>query len=123
MVTQTIAHPDIDERRASGKEALNRTPVSSHQGWRPSGDRPDPVALLEQQNRTREPDLVPVRHGRMMVSPFTFYRGGVLVMAADLRGSPVAGLDAQLCCDAHLLNFGVFASPERQLLFDLNDFD
>jgi hypothetical protein len=85
--------------------------------------RPDPVALLQEQDRTREPDLVPVRHGRMMVSPFTFYRGAAKVMAADLKDTPTAGLDAQLCGDAHLSNFGAFASPERRLLFDLNDFD
>jgi uncharacterized protein (DUF2252 family) len=81
------------------------------------------VALLEAQNRTREPDLVPVRHGRMLVSPFTFYRGAAKIMAADLKETPVAGLDVQLCGDAHLSNFGLFASPERTLLFDLNDFD
>jgi len=86
-------------------------------------DRPDPVALLEEQNTTREPDLVPVRHGRMMVSPFTFYRGAAKIMAADLKDTPTAGLVVQLCGDAHLSNFGVFASPERKLLFDLNDFD
>ena len=89
----------------------------------PADDRPDPVALLEEQNATREPDLVPVRHGRMMVSPFTFYRGAAKIMAADLKDTPTAGLDAQLCGDAHLSNFGGFASPERVLLFDLNDFD
>ena len=86
-------------------------------------DRPDPVGLLEAQNRTREPDLVPVRHGRMLVSPFTFYRGGAKIMAADLDGTPTAGLQVQLCGDAHLSNFGAFGSPERRLLFDLNDFD
>ena len=86
-------------------------------------DRPDPVALLEKQNATREPDLVPVRHGRMMVSPFTFYRGAAKIMAADLSTLPRAGLDVQLCGDAHLSNFGAYASPERILLFDLNDFD
>jgi uncharacterized protein (DUF2252 family) len=85
--------------------------------------RPDPVGLLVEQDVTREQDLVPVRHGRMMVSPFTFYRGAAKIMAADLRDTPTAGLDAQLCGDAHLSNFGVFASPERRLLFDLNDFD
>jgi uncharacterized protein (DUF2252 family) len=79
--------------------------------------------LLVEQDVTREQDLVPVRHGRMMVSPFTFYRGAAKIMAADLRDTPTAGLDAQLCGDAHLSNFGVFASPERRLLFDLNDFD
>jgi uncharacterized protein (DUF2252 family) len=86
-------------------------------------DRPDPVGLLQAQDRTREPDLVPVRHGRMMVSPFTFYRGAAKIMATDLAGTPVAGLGAQLCGDAHLSNFGMFASPERRLMFDLNDFD
>ena len=116
MAVREIAHPSIDERRASGKEALNRTPVSGHEGWLPAGDRPDPVALLEEQNVTREPDLVPVRHGLMMVSPFTFYRGAARIMAADLKDTPVAGLNAQLCGDAHLSNFGVFASPERRLL-------
>jgi len=118
-----IAHPSIDERKAKGREARDRTPVSSHTKWRPAADRPDPVALLEEQNRTREPDLVPVRHGRMMVSPFTFYRGAAKIMATDLKDTPVAGLEAQLCGDAHLSNFGAFASPERILLFDVNDFD
>ena len=118
-----IAYPTIDERRARGTEARTRTPPSSHSGWKPAADRPDPVAVLAEQDVTREPDLVPVRHGRMMVSPFTFYRGAAAVMAADLKDTPVAGLDAQLCGDAHLSNFGLFASPERRLLFDLNDFD
>ena len=123
MAVQEISHPSIDERRAAGEQSREGTPPSSHAGWRPAADRPDPVALLEAQNLTREPDLVPVRHGRMMVSPFTFYRGAAKIMAADLKDTPVAGLDAQLCGDAHLSNFGVFASPERTLLFDLNDFD
>src|SRR5215212_273618 len=118
-----IAHPSVEERRAHGKEARSRTALSSHSGWAPASDRPDPVGLLEEQNRTREPDLVPVRHGRMLVSPFTFYRGAAKVMAADLAGTPTAGLKVQLCGDAHLSNFGAFASPERQLLFGLNDFD
>jgi Uncharacterized protein conserved in bacteria (DUF2252) len=112
MTLTEIAHPSIDERRTTGREAGSRTPLSSHAGWRPAADRPDPVALLEAQNTTREPDLVPVRHGRMMVSPFTFYRGAAKIMAADLAPTPVAGLDAQLCGDAHLSNFGVFASPD-----------
>jgi uncharacterized protein (DUF2252 family) len=123
MAVTTIEHPSIDDRKAKGLEARDRAPLSGHSGWRPAVDRPDPVALLEEQNTTREPDLVPVRHGRMMVSPFTFYRGAAKVMAADLAATPVAGLGAQLCGDAHLSNFGAFASPERILLFDLNDFD
>jgi uncharacterized protein (DUF2252 family) len=118
-----VAHPSLAERQAKGRQASDQTPPSSHSGWHPAADRPDPVALLEEQNLTREQDLVPVRHGRMMVSPFTFYRGGAKIMAADLKDTPVAGLNAQLCGDAHLSNFGLFASPERRLLFDLNDFD
>ena len=123
MTATKIAHPDVEERQAHGRAALDRTPPSSHSGWAPAAGRPDPVTLLEKQNTTREPDLVPVRHGRMMVSPFTFYRGAATIMAADLKDTPVAGLGAQLCGDAHLSNFGAFASPERRLLFDLNDFD
>jgi uncharacterized protein (DUF2252 family) len=118
-----IAHPTVEQRKARGLASRQRTPPSGHSGWRPAAGRPDPVALLEEQNLTREPDLVPVRHGRMMVSPFTFYRGAAKIMAADLKDTPVAGLGAQLCGDAHLSNFGAFASPERRLLFDLNDFD
>ncbi len=123
MAVRKIAHPSIDDRKARGLEARDRRSPSSHAKWRPAADRPDPVGLLEEQNVTREPDLVPVRHGRMMVSPFTFYRGAAKIMAADLKDTPVAGLEAQLCGDAHLSNFGLFASPERRLLFDLNDFD
>src|SRR5215831_11744600 len=123
MAVKKVAHPSLDERKAAGRQAQDRTPPSSHAGWRPAADRPDPVALLEEQDITREPDLIPVRHGRMMVSPFTFYRGAAKIMAADLVATPVAGLGAQLCGDAHLSNFGAFASPERRLLFDLNDFD
>jgi uncharacterized protein (DUF2252 family) len=118
-----VQHLTLEERRNAGKEARVRVPRSSIEGWEPSPDRPDPVDLIEQQNATREPDLVPVRHGRMMVSPFTFYRGGAKIMSADLQHIPRAGLNVQLCGDAHLSNFGVFASPERALLFDLNDFD
>jgi uncharacterized protein (DUF2252 family) len=123
MVTRKVPHPTVSDRKAKGLEAQDRAPLSSHSTWSPAADRPDPVALLGEQDKTREQDLVPVRHGRMMVSPFTFYRGAATVMAADLGGTPVAGLEVQLCGDAHLSNFGLFASPERLLLFDLNDFD
>jgi uncharacterized protein (DUF2252 family) len=122
-VKTRIAHPSVEERRAQGKEARARMPRSSHSGWGPASDRLDPVGLLQEQNRTREPDLVPVRHGRMLVSPFTFYRGAAKIMAADLAATPTAGLRVQLCGDAHLSNFGAFASPERDLVFSLNDFD
>ena len=123
MAVRKIAHPSVDDRKAMGFGARERVPLSSHAKWCPATDRPGPVALLEGQDKTREPDLVPVRHGRMMVSPFTFYRGAAVIMAADLAATPVAGLEAQLCGDAHLSNFGMFASPERRLLFDANDFD
>ena len=123
MDAQKVAHPSVEERKAAGKALRKETPPSSHAKWKPAADRPDPVGLLEEQNTRREPDLVPVRHGRMMVSPFTFYRGAARIMAADLKDTPRAGLTTQLCGDAHLSNFGVFASPERALLFDLNDFD
>jgi uncharacterized protein (DUF2252 family) len=123
MAGPTTAHPTVADRRARGKQARDRTPLLTHTGWMPAVDRPDPVALLQEQDATREPDLVPVRYGRMLVSPFTFYRGAAKIMAADLAGTLTAGLPVQLCGDAHLSNFGAFASPERRLLFDLNDFD
>jgi uncharacterized protein (DUF2252 family) len=123
MSAAKVEHPSVEERKDKGKRSRKDTPQSSHAGWAPAADRPDPVALLEEQNVTREADLVPVRHGRMMVSPFTFYRGAAKIMAADLKDTPRAGLTVQLCGDAHVSNFGVFASPERALLFDLNDFD
>ena len=123
VAVRESARLSLQERRAKGGQARERAPLSGHSGWRPAADRADPVALLEAQDLTREPDLVPVRHGRMMVSPFTFYRGAAKIMAADLGSMPAVGLGAQLCGDAHLSNFGVYASPERTLVFDLNDFD
>ena len=123
MTAEIIEHPSVDDRKAKGIRARDRANLASHSGWVPAQGRPDPIALLEEQNRMREPDLVPVRHGRMLVSPFTFYRGAAKIMAADLKDTPISGLGAQLCGDAHLSNFGAFASPERTLLFDLNDFD
>jgi uncharacterized protein (DUF2252 family) len=118
-----VEHQTVAERRELGRDARTRAALADHAGWQPPADRGDPVALLEAQDRTREPDLVPVRHGRMMASPFTFYRGSAAIMAADLASTPTSGLDVQLCGDAHLSNFGAYASPERQLLFDVNDFD
>jgi len=112
-----------EQRAAKGRAARTNAPRSSHAEWRPAPDRPDPVALLEGQAETRVPGLVPIRYGRMLVSPLTFYRGAALIMAADLAETPRSGLDAQLCGDAHLSNFGLFGSPERQLMFDVNDFD
>ena len=107
---------------ARGKDARAQAPLESHAEFTPDGSR-DPVGLLLEQARTRVPELVPVRHGRMLVSPFTFYRGAALPMAADLCTTPTSGLRVQLCGDAHLSNFGAFASPERRLVFDVNDFD
>jgi uncharacterized protein (DUF2252 family) len=115
--------PSRDERRAAGEAARSRVPPSAHAAWRPAPDRPDPVALLEEQAATRIAELVPIRYGRMAVSPFTYYRGAALPMAADLSATPDAGIVVQLCGDAHLSNFGLFASPERDLVFDINDFD
>ena len=111
------------ERAARGKAARAHTPRSSHALFDPPADRPDPVALLESQARHRVPELVPIRYGRMLATPFTFYRGAALIMASDLAGTPRTGFDVQCCGDAHLSNFGLFASPERRLLFDINDFD
>jgi uncharacterized protein (DUF2252 family) len=112
-----------EEWIARGRAARRDTPRSIHAAWTPAAGRPDMVALLEEQAASRVPELVPIRHGRMLASPSTFYRGAALIMAADLDRSPVSGFDVQLCGDAHLLNFGLFASPERQMLFDINDFD
>ncbi|MET9936115.1 MULTISPECIES: DUF2252 domain-containing protein [unclassified Streptomyces] len=111
------------ERAARGREARKRVPRSSHGRWIPSSQRPDPLGVLERQAQDRLPDLVPLRYGRMAASPFAFLRGAAAVMAADLGAQPDTGLTVQLCGDAHLLNFGVYASPERTLLFDVNDFD
>src|SRR3954454_15666264 len=118
-----VAHLSVEERVARGKAARDEVPRSSHGRWLPSDGRPDPVGLLEEQAGSRVPELVPIRYGRMLVSPLTFYRGAALIMAADLATTPRSGLNAQICGDAHLSNFGVFASPERQLMFDVNDFD
>ncbi|HET6870643.1 MAG TPA: DUF2252 domain-containing protein [Solirubrobacteraceae bacterium] len=118
-----VAHLTVSERVTRGKIARAAVPRASHGGFDPGSDRPDPVALLERQAVTRVPELVPIRYGRMLVSPFTFYRGAAAIMAADLAGTPNSGLGVQCCGDAHLSNFGVFASPERRLVFDINDFD
>jgi uncharacterized protein (DUF2252 family) len=118
-----VAHFTAAERAARGKATRAEVPRSSHAGWEPSPVRPDPIELLEQQAASRVPELVPIRYGRMLVSPFTFYRGAAYLMAADLAGSPRSGLHAQLCGDAHLSNFGGYAAPDRRIVFDMNDFD
>jgi len=111
------------EGAARGKSCRSEIPRSSHAAWEPPADRPDPIGLLEEQAAQRVPELVPLRYGRMSGSPLAFLRGAAYVMACDLAGTPRTGIQAQLCGDAHLANFGAFASPERQLLFDLVDFD
>ncbi len=117
------AHLTVEERMARGRAARTQAPRQSHGRWEPAPDRPDPVVLLEEQGESRVPELVPIRYGRMLVSPFTFYRGAALIMAADLAATPRSGVTVQLCGDAHLSNFGLFGTPERQMLFDINDFD
>ena len=111
------------DRKKKGKAIRKTVPRSSHADWSPPADRPDPVDLITGQDKERLQWLVPIRHSRMAVSAFTFYRGAAKVMAADLAGTPATGLSAQICGDAHLSNFGSFASPEREQLFDINDFD
>ena len=117
-----MEHLSRADRVARGKDARAVAPLESHAEFK-SGESRDPVGLLLEQAKTRVPELVPVRHGRMLVSPFTFYRGAALPMAADLATTPASGLQVQLCGDAHLSNFGAFASPSRRLVFDVNDFD
>jgi uncharacterized protein (DUF2252 family) len=118
-----LEHMTPAQRAARGKEARAAVPRESHAVFDPPPDRPDPIGLLEEQAQSRVPELVPVRWGRMMVSPFTFYRGAALPMASDLARTPVSGLAVQACGDAHLSNFGIFGSAERLLVFDVNDFD
>jgi uncharacterized protein (DUF2252 family) len=118
-----VPHLTVEERVARGKAARREVPRSTHADLNTGVARPDPIALLEQQAVSRVPELVPIRYGRMLVSPFTFYRGAALIMASDLSGGARSGLNVQLCGDAHLMNFGVFNTPERRMVFDINDFD
>jgi uncharacterized protein (DUF2252 family) len=121
--SREASHLTVAERAARGKAARAEVPRSSHAGFEAPARRPDPVKLLERQAKSRVPELVPIRYGRMLSSPFAFYRGAATIMASDLAKTPRSGLMVQCCGDAHLANFGVFASPERRLVFDLNDFD
>ena len=113
----------IEERLAEGRAERESVPLEAHGEWASPDQRPDPVGILEKQNATRVPELVPIRHGRMSVSPFTFYRGSAAIMAWDLSATPTTGLRVHCCGDAHLSNFGIFAAPDREVVFDLNDFD
>src|SRR5262245_30841650 len=116
-------HPTVVERTSRGKAERAEVRRSAHGEWEASKSRADPVAVLQEQDRTRVSELVPIRYGRMLVSPFAFFRGAAAIMAADLADGPRTGLHSQLCGDAHLSNFGIFAAPDRRLTFDVNDFD
>jgi len=118
-----VPHLSVEERAARGRAARAEVPRRVHGEWEPSPTRPDPVHLLEEQARSRVPELIPIRYGRMLVSPFTFYRGAAYLMASDLSGRPRTGLHVQLCGDAHLSNFGAYSAPDRRLVFSANDFD
>ncbi|MFA5884602.1 MAG: DUF2252 domain-containing protein [Acidimicrobiia bacterium] len=118
-----IVHLDVDARRAHGRGARQNVPRSGHAEWHPTPDRPDPVALIAGQEISRVPELLAIRHERMLATPFTFYRGAAILMAADLATQPDTGLRVQACGDAHLANFGGFSAPDRATVFDMNDFD
>ena len=118
-----LSRPSLAELRAIGKRLRDKCPRESHADWSPPNDRPDPVALVLESDKGRIAQLVPIRHGRMLQTPFTFYRGAALNMAADLSNTPATGLRVQACGDCHLLNFGAFATPERRIIFDINDLD
>ncbi len=118
-----FGHPSVADRRERGRQARKVSPRSAAGTWEPPPDRRDPVAIIEEGTKTAIPSLVPIRYGRMSASPFTFYRGTASIMAADLRPTAVTGIHAQLCGDAHLSNFGVYGSPDRSMVFDINDFD
>ena len=123
QLDRSLGHLSPAERAERGKAARAKVPRQSHEVFDPPPDRPEPVTLLQQQESSRVPELVPVRHGRMMASPFSYFRGAALPMASDLARTPVSGLAVQACGDAHLSNFGIFGSAERRLVFDVNDFD
>jgi uncharacterized protein (DUF2252 family) len=131
METQTVApqhpmHPSAvkpAERKAHGKRQRDAVARNEHAGWRARPDRADPIGILRVADASRQEELVPLRYGRMLQSPFTFYRGSAGVMAADLARTPVSGINVQVCGDCHLMNFGGFATPERRLIFDINDLD
>ena len=119
----TVDRMTPEQRYEQGRSLREQTPLENHAEWSPATDRDDPIALIEEQNVDRIQPLVPVRRQRMSASPFTFYRGSAVIMAADLSRTPVSGLQTQISGDAHLANFGAYASPERRLVFDLNDFE
>jgi uncharacterized protein (DUF2252 family) len=115
--------PSAEERMTAGKALRERVPRTAHAKWKPTANRPDPVALLKESDRARLEELLPIRYARMRVSPFAFFRGAAALMASDLAGTPATKIRVQACGDCHLLNFGGYGSPERRLVFDINDFD
>ncbi|HWF23884.1 MAG TPA: DUF2252 family protein, partial [Solirubrobacteraceae bacterium] len=123
MAISALEYVSPAERAARGRAARKHAPRSAPGEWEPAADRPDPIDLLEEQATDRLPELIPIRYGRMLVSPFTFFRGAAYVMASDLQAEPRTGLEVQLCGDAHLSNFGTYAGPDRRLVFSVNDFD
>jgi Uncharacterized protein conserved in bacteria (DUF2252) len=124
MALSTLGPPStIRHSREPGKTARKRAPRHVHGKWEPSADRTDPIEILRAQAATREKDLVPIRYGRMVASAFAFFRGAPAIMASDLADTPTSGITVQACGDAHLVNFGLFSSPERELVFAVNDFD
>jgi uncharacterized protein (DUF2252 family) len=123
MTRGRVPHPSVEERAARGKAARAKVPRSSHAAWEPLRERRSAEDVLLEQAASRVAELVPIRHGRMLASPFAFFRGAAALMAADLADTPQSGLTVQLCGDSHLSNFGGFASPARELVFDINDFD
>ena len=118
-----VPHASVAERGAAGKAARARAPRADHAEWAPAAARRSPEEVLAEEAADRVPELVPIRHGRMLASPFALFRGSAALMAADLAGTVNSGLPVQLCGDAHLSNFGGFAAPDRELVFDINDFD
>jgi hypothetical protein len=120
---EVLAKESLETKIANGRALRITVPREVHASWEPSPRRRNPVDILGEDDSDRQPDLVPLRYGRMSASPFTFYRGAAAIMSADLESTPTTGIQVQLCGDAHLSNFGVFASPERRMVFDINDFD
>ena len=121
-IFDTGAHTRTELKKI-GRSLREQVPLHEHEVWEPAGNRVDPIDILQSQDAVRLQELIPVRYGRMLASPFSFFRGASAVMAGDLAGTPTTKVNVQACCDAHIDNFGIYASAERQIVFDLNDFD
>ena len=122
-IPAAVGYRSRDQQYAEGKAIRDTCPRASHADWKPPADRVDSIEILEASNKERLPELIPVRYGRMIPSPFVFYRGAAAIMAAELAHTPATGIRVQSCGDAHLMNFGAFATPERHVIFGINDFD